>query len=410
MNRQLTTIFAGAEALLVVAIGIAIPLAPLTLLWGVQYGFAADWSIFWRASVDSWLIGHGVDVAISLDPVTAAALGVAGADAPFTITIAALGFAMLTVLLGVRAGRRVAETGYLLLGPVVSLVTFAAASALVAYSALHPFARPSLVQGTVLPTLVFALGLGIGLLAARRDLEGAVGPGRRVPANKGGRMPRAESPRSPELTVTIVASLRSGVAAAALIIAAASAVSTAALLLSYSRVISLYEALQTQVIGGVVVTLGQLAFVPNVVVWTASWLIGPGFAIGSGSTAGPLGSALGPIPAIPLFGALPQGELAFGFLGLLVPIVAGFLAGASIAPRVRGVLSGWYLVAVGPATGVVGGVILGLLAWASGGAAGPGRLAAVGPDPVAVGAVAALEIGIAASIGLFSALRLRARS
>jgi len=400
MNRQLTTIFAGAEALLVVAIGIAIPLAPLTLLWGVQYGFAADWSIFWRASVDSWLIGHGVDVAISLDPVTAASLGVAGADAPFTITIAALGFAVLTVLLGVRAGRRVAETGYLLLGPVVSLVTFAAASALVTYSALHPFARPSLVQGTVLPTLVFAVGLGIGLLAESRQ----------NPNTQWGRMPRAASSLQSEVTATILAGLRAGVAAAALIMVAASVVSAAALLISYGRVIALYEALQTQVIGGVVVTLGQLAFVPNVVIWTASWLIGPGFAIGSGSTVGPLGSALGPIPAVPFFGALPPGELAFGFLGLLVPVVAGFLAGATLAPRVRGVLSGWYLLAAGLATGVVGGIILGLLAWASSGAAGPGRLAAVGPDPVAVGAVAALEIGIAASIGLFSALRLRARS
>ena len=266
MNRQLTAIFAGAEALLVVAIGIAIPLAPLTLLWGVQYGFAVDWAIFWRASVDSWLIGHGVDVAISLDPVSAASLGVAGAVAPFTITIAALGFAMLTVLLGVRAGRRVSETGYLVLGPVVSLATFAAASALVTVSALHPFARPSLVQGTVLPTLVFALGLGIGLLAESRQNSNT----------PWGRMPRAASSLPPEVTATIFASLRAGVGAAALIMTAASVVSAAALLISYGRVIALYEALQTQVIGGVVVTLGQLAFVPNVVIWTASWLIGPG--------------------------------------------------------------------------------------------------------------------------------------
>ena len=400
MNRQLTAIFAGAEALLVVAIGIAIPLAPLTLLWGVQYGFAVDWAIFWRASVDSWLIGHGVDVAISLDPVTAASLGVAGAEAPFTITIAALGFAMLTVLLGVRAGRRVSETGYLVLGPVVSLATFAAASALVTVSALHPFARPSLVQGTVLPTLVFALGLGIGLLAESRQNSNT----------PWGRMPRAASSLPPEVTATIFASLRAGVGAAALIMTAASVVSAAALLISYGRVIALYEALQTQVIGGVVVTLGQLAFVPNVVIWTASWLIGPGFAIGSGSTVGPLGSSLGPIPTVPLFGALPSGELAFGFIGLLVPVVAGFLAGTTLAPRVHGVLRGWYLLAAGLATGVVGGMIMGLLAWASSGAAGPGRLAVVGPYPLAVGAVAALEIGIAASIGLFSALRLRARS
>ena len=112
MNRRLTALFAAFEALLVVAIGVGIPLAPLTVLWGAQFGFGVDWGAFWRASVDIWLIGHGVDVTVTLDPTTAAALGYPGAGDPFTITIAALGLGMLTLMLAVRAGRRVAETRY----------------------------------------------------------------------------------------------------------------------------------------------------------------------------------------------------------------------------------------------------------------------------------------------------------
>ena len=76
---------------LVVAIGVGIPLAPLTILWGAQFGFAIDWVTFWRASVDIWLVGHGVDVRVTLDPTIAASLGFVGADQPFAITIAALG-------------------------------------------------------------------------------------------------------------------------------------------------------------------------------------------------------------------------------------------------------------------------------------------------------------------------------
>ena len=59
--------------------------------------------------------------------------------------------------------------------------------------------------------------------------------------------------------------------------------------------------------------------------------------------------------------------------------------------------------------GVVGGVVLGLLAWWSGGAAGPGRLVDVGPDPVAVGALAALELGIGAVAGFAASGRLPRR-
>jgi hypothetical protein len=92
MNRSLTSLFAAFEALLVVAIGIGISLAPLTILWGVQYGFGPDWWGFWRAAVDIWLLGHGVDVTITLDAAVAAATGFPAAAAPFPITVAALGF------------------------------------------------------------------------------------------------------------------------------------------------------------------------------------------------------------------------------------------------------------------------------------------------------------------------------
>jgi hypothetical protein len=394
MNRQLTLLFAAFEALLVAAIGIAIPLVPLTLLWGLQYGLAIDWTVFWRAAVDIWLLGHGVDVTMTLDPGTAAALGFPGAGDPVTLTIAALGFALVTVLLGIRAGRRVAETRYRLLGLAVSLSTFALVSFGVTFSALNTFARPSLVQGTLLPALVFAVGAVIGVRSTRTVRPGAPTPVRDWLGD-----------RSVTTRTVLTTALRGGVAAASGVMLLAAVVTAAAIALSYARIITLYESLHTEVLGGIAVTLGELAFLPNIVVWTASWLIGPGFALGTGSAVSPLATQLGPVPGVPLLGALPQGQLALGFVGLLVPVVAGFLVGAVLGPGARRELERRELVLVALGIGVVGGVILGLLAWVSGGAAGPGRLVDVGPNPWAVGGWAALELFAASLLGLLASIR-----
>ena len=396
MNRPLTALFAAFEAALVVAIGIAIPLAPLTVLWGAQFGFAMNWTDFWRASVDIWLLGHGADVRMTLDPTVAASLGLVGADAAFPVTIAVLGFAVLTLLLGVRAGRRVSETRFRLLGELVAVGTFGGLSALATLSALHPFARPSIVQGVLLPTAVFGVGILIGSLRTQR----AVGD------DSGSSIKDWVNDWHPTVRTVVEVGLRGGAAAIAAIVAV-SAVAVAVLLAAnYAGIVALYESLHTEVLGGIALTGAELAFLPNVVVWAASWFAGPGFAIGAGSAVSPLGTTLGPLPAIPLLGALPTGDLAYGFLGLLVPIIAGFLAGALLRPRLF--RPDWRSsLAAGASIGIVAGLLLGLLAWFSSGAAGPGRLAVVGPDPLAVGLWTALEVGVAAIIGMLSAARLR---
>jgi hypothetical protein len=403
MNRSLTALFAAFEAALVVAIGIGISLAPLSVVWAAQFGFQIDWTVFWRASVDIWLLGHGADLTLTLDAVPAAALGLPGAEASFPLTIAAIGFAVLTAVLGVRAGRRVAETSHLLLGELVAIGTFAGLSLLVTLSAQHPLAQPSLVWGALAPTLVFAGSVVVGTLRAHRPAtDAAVGS---VRARLAAALPRI----SPRVRSTIAASARGGAAAATAVIGAAAVLLGVLLAVNYAQVVRLYESLHTEVLGGIALTLAQLAFVPNFVMWVASWLVGPGFAIGTGSTVSPLATQLGPVPAIPAFGALPSGDLAFGFVGILVPVIAGFLAAAFARPAVvRGLggrpRAGW-LIATGLGMGVVAGAVLGALAAFSAGSAGPGRLVDVGPDPLAVALWAALEIGLAATAGLFAVRR-----
>ncbi|MBO9579096.1 MAG: hypothetical protein J7480_10065, partial [Microbacteriaceae bacterium] len=149
MPRWLTALFAGAETLLVLAIGLGIPLVTATLVWAAQYGFAADYVVVWRIAADAWLLGHGVDVTFTLDPATAAGLGLPGAELPVTVTIALLGFALLTVLLAVRAGRRVSEAGHPVVGAVAAIAVFAGGAVATVLPALHPAARPSIVQGVL---------------------------------------------------------------------------------------------------------------------------------------------------------------------------------------------------------------------------------------------------------------------
>ena len=403
MTRRLTLLFASLEALLVVAIGVAIPLVPLTITWAAHFGFGVDWLVFWRAAVDAWLLGHGVDVAFTLDPLLATALGMPAAGEPVRVTIALLGFALLTALLGVRAGGRIAETGHRLLGGGAAVAVFAALSLAVTWSALHASARPSLVQGLLLPAAVFGAGILIGLLRAGRSPV-AGSPGNRVRDWIDG--------RSPELRAGAAAALRAGIGAVALTTAAAALLVAALFFVRFSDMIGLYEALHTEVVGGIALTAGQLALTPNLVLWAVSWLVGPGFAIGAGSFVSPVGTALGPLPALPVLGALPTGDSILGFAGLLVPVVAGFVAGVAVRPalvRELGGLRVTEVLGVARGAGVGGGLLTGFLAAASGGSAGPGRLAQVGPDPLAVGLFAALELGLAVGVGLAAASRRPAR-
>ena len=93
-------------------------------------------------------------------------------------------------------------------------------------------------------------------------------------------------------------------------------------------------------------------------------------------------------------------------LGLAATLAAvAFLVGAVLGPRARRDLERRELILVAVGIGVVGGVVLGLLAWLSGGSAGPGRLVEVGPNPWWVGVWAVVEISAASLIGLLSSLR-----
>ncbi|MFJ2355993.1 DUF6350 family protein [Frigoribacterium sp. NPDC087798] len=399
MNRPVTALFSALEALLVVAIGVGIPLVVLTSLWAFQYGLQIDWVVFWRAAVDSWLVGHGADLTVQLSADAAAATGIPGADAPIVISLAALGFALLTVLMGIRAGRAAAETAHRLTGVLVTIGTFGLLSLALAASAQHELARPSLWQGTLLPALVYAVPVVAMAEVTRRRRGEAADPVTGAVIGLLSRLPR-------QVTGIAAAGLRLGTVAASAVLAVSALIVSVLIVTNYAQIITLYEGAHGGFLGGLALTLGQLALLPDVVVWAASWLVGPGFAIGTGSSISPLGTAVGPMPAIPFLGALPTADLTFGFVGLLVPVVAAYVCATLLRPRLHRMLTGYGVddlvrrIVVAVVGGVVGGTLLGLLAWAASGSAGPGRLTYVGPDPLLVGGFAALEFAVAGVLAM----------
>jgi hypothetical protein len=202
------------------------------------------------------------------------------------------------------------------------------------------------------------------------------------------------------------AAIRAGLGTVATVVAAAALVTTAALVLGYGQIIALYESVQAGVLGGVALTVAQLAVLPTIVLRAAAWLVGPGFAVGAGSPVSPLAVTLGPLPSVPVLGALPAEPSALGFVTLLVPLLAAFIAGIAVRPQLTAALGGaplrFWAVGSAAVAALVAGLAMGFLAFIAAGSAGPGRLAEVGPDPVAVGVWMLVETLIGVTLGLLA--------
>lgn len=397
MNRLGTALLAAIEAVVTVGVGIGVALVPLTLLWGFEYGLQVDWDVFWKATGSVWLVGHGVDVSFLLGSALAKSTGVSGAADPIHVTLAALGFAVVTAWLGARAGRRFAETEHRTTGLLVGTAVVAVLGLAVALSSTSAATRPTVWQAVVLPALWFGVPAFVASEVCRRRRD--------LPADAVTQRVLDLVDRIPAVWRTVAGfGLRAGTAATAVVVGVAAVLVGLLLFTSFAEVITLYEQSHAGVIGGIALTVGQLAFLPDFVGWATSWLIGPGFAIGTGSSVSPIATTLGPIPGLPVFGALPTSGHTFGLVWILVPVIAGFAIGGSMRPRLVRALgaadSALHRAFGGVVAGLVAGVLTGLIAWVSSGSFGPGRLADVGPHALAVGGFAALEIGLPAIIAL----------
>ncbi|MGV8977030.1 MAG: DUF6350 family protein [Cellulomonas sp.] len=192
----------------------------------------------------------------------------------------------------------------------------------------------------------------------------------------------------------ISAPIRTGAAAgtlaAALLLVAAAVTVVLWVLAGRTTIAAIIGSLGLDPVGGGVLAVAEVAYVPNLVVWALSWLAGPGFQVGTGTSFSGAAVVSGPLPAIPLLGALPQPDAAGGLLAAapLVLVVAGVVAGVWLHRRL--VASRWAeAVLACIAASVVAGGAAGLLVVLASGALGPGRMTDVGASWLAVGAATA---------------------
>ncbi|HWU21416.1 MAG TPA: DUF6350 family protein [Nocardioides sp.] len=150
----------------------------------------------------------------------------------------------------------------------------------------------------------------------------------------------------------------------------------------------------------VVLLAATLALLPNAVLFSSSYLLGPGFSVGGGTAVSLTTVTLGPLPLFPLLAALPNtGPTPLWVRWLMAaPVLVAFVASARVH-RLHPAAS-WDQAAIrGCAGGLLAGLALGVVSAFAGGAVGPGRMHDVGPDTFGVLLSAMAAFGIAALLG-----------
>jgi hypothetical protein len=138
----------------------------------------------------------------------------------------------------------------------------------------------------------------------------------------------------------------------------------------------------------------SLLLVPNALVFSFGYLVGPGFAIGAGTSVTIGAAHIGAMPALPLLAAVPAGR---------APLAV--LMGCVVAVAAAGAVGGWRITrwSVSDLRGqvnaaLIAAAVLGLgaavLVGFAGGPSGPGRLSAVGSSPWQVGLAVAAEMAL----------------
>jgi hypothetical protein len=210
---------------------------------------------------------------------------------------------------------------------------------------------------------------------------------------------RSPHPSRPEASGWMRTIPRAVLAAQLAMLVAGAAVLVSGLALHLKRVEALHEALQPGVAGGIALLLVQLAFLPNALVWSASYALGSGFSLGAGSVVAPAATELGMLPGIPLLGALPS--VGPGDLAQLWWLAAGAVAGAIACWAVLGsrpVLRFDQASLAGGACGLLAGAVFVGVAWAAGGDLGTVRLTGMGPRLFPLLVMAGTTLGLSGLI------------
>ena len=305
----------SAQAAVISALVVA---APILAVWATAGFLNGAPDALARLAGQAWLLIHGV-------PLLLDTVGVGSAAPPESgvLSLTPLGLTLIPFLLAWRAGRRLARASYTdqlwqaLLG---SWLMYAAFGLTTGFVCRTDDVGVGLWSAALIPLIPFGLGMVIG---ARRE---AGSWSRLIGVDAVAWLSRT-SQHSRWAGSYLGSAIKAGFVALMASLAMSCALLAATLFIHWNLVIAVYEALDAGALGGAVLTIAQLGFLPNLAVFALAWTSGAGVALGVGSQAGALGTAVGPLPSIPVFAALPAGSLDFGVAALVVPVLAGTLAG-----------------------------------------------------------------------------------
>lgn len=395
MQRLLVAALAAVDAAIAAAVGLAVLLAPLTLLWVVMFGMAGDWGALWPTTATLWQFGHAVPLAVTIPDELLRSLGIPEDAARFVVSLAPLAFLGFTLLFAGRSGARAVRAGAWISGVAGGAIAFTALAVGVALTGALEVAEVALASAIGYPALVYLAGA----------LAGAIGTAWRH--GDGGAIDRIRAwvEDYHEWGAVPEGVVRGAATAVVALLGLGGLLLAARVFARMGDIVALYESLGVDALGATVISLGQLAYVPTLVVWAVAWMAGPGIAVGTGTSVSPVGTELGVVPAIPMLGVLPENTSMWMLIVVLLPVGAGAFAGWVIRSRLVSLgedprMLPRAAIALGIAVLVAGsGAALARLA---SGSIGPGRMAEVGPHPGLVALALGAEVLIGAAILLLS--------
>ena len=201
---------------------------------------------------------------------------------------------------------------------------------------------------------------------------------------------------APSMQHWISGGLKLGGLSVLALVAVSAVASVIALVAGWSRMAGIQEILGAASGADTAFIVGaQLLFAPTVMAWAASWWSGAGFLTATDSLHSPVVAGTGPIPPIPLLGAVP--ETAPGMWVILAPIMLGIGLGvvASHSFRREHLL---HQTAQGVLASLIVAAVTALWMWSATMSLGSVRLASMGPRVGWATLALVLEIALPALI------------
>ena len=406
MNVRMNIFATMLDVVALVVIGVGTFFAPFILIWALDDGFSSGLGISWALSVDAWFLGHGVPLQFSMDPDLLQSLSLTDNLGTFTVDIALMGDCFITVFWGYRLGLRPASRKYPLSTWFTAVGFFLVLNFCLVFFLPQHEVSISVFEAVVRPSLFLAGGLVFAnwKLARKRIIF-------------------ALQKVIPNFAMQIIRfGLKAGSGSVIGLLGVSSVVVSVLVLMSFTRVISLYESLQPGAWGIIALSVLQLAMIPNIIIWVSNWLVGPGIAVGAGSLVSPVGTNSATLPALPIVGVVPESASPLGISTVIVPILISVAASAFAYPHLEQVVKNQssssklgilftrrpmkYFTAAFLA-GIVGGLLGMVFTAMVSGSAGPGRFETVGADPVQILLWLGSEVTLGALVGIVSRIASR---